>query len=80
MRDIAPSNELRTWFGHEPARWGEFRTRYRAELQRPNQAGLLSELVELARRGTLTIVFGARDTEHSQARVIVDEIEARLAR
>jgi uncharacterized protein YeaO (DUF488 family) len=79
-RDIAPSTELRRWFGHDPARWDEFRRRYQAELRERSQAAILSELVELARAGTLTIVFGARDTEHSQARVIADEIEERLGR
>ncbi len=79
-REIAPSTELRRWFGHDPARWDEFRRRYQAELREASPAAILSELVELARAGTLTIVFGARDTEHSQARVIADEIEERLGR
>lgn len=78
-REVAPSTKLRRWFGHDPGRWQEFRSRYRAELAQPAQDAILDELVNLARHGTLTIVFGARDTEHSQARVIVDEIEARLA-
>lgn len=78
MRDIAPSTELRRWFGHDPERWQEFRDRYRRELADASRAELLNELVEAARGGTLTLVFGARDAEHSQARVIADEIEARL--
>ncbi|MGH2446557.1 MAG: DUF488 domain-containing protein [Candidatus Limnocylindria bacterium] len=78
-RDVAPSTELRRWFGHDPARWEEFRARYRAELAQPTPSSIIDELVELARRGRLTIVFGARDTEHSQARVIADEIDARSA-
>ena len=78
-RDVAPSTKLRLWFGHDRRRWEEFRSRYRAELAQPAQAAILEELVMLARGGRLTIVFGARDVEHSQARVIANEIEARLA-
>ena len=79
-RDLAPSTELRRWFGHDTARWGEFRRRYRAELAQPLQSAILDELAELARFGRLTIVFGARDAEHSQARVIGDELAARRQR
>lgn len=77
-RELGPSNELRHWFGHDLARWDEFRARYRAELAAPEKARLLDELADRARRGRLTIVFGARDTEHNQARVIADEIGERL--
>ena len=78
MKEIGPSTELRRWFGHDPDRWEEFRSRYRRELSEPEPAALLDELAALARAGRLTIVFGARDAEHSQARVIADEIAARL--
>ncbi len=77
-RDLGPSNELRRWFGHDPARWDEFQARYRAELAAPEQAHLLDGLAQRARRGRITIVFGARDTEHNQARVIAQEIGRRL--
>ncbi len=77
-RDLGPSTELRTWFGHDPARWPEFRARYRAKLADPAQARALDVLAEQARRGPLTLVFGARDAAHSQARVIADELERRL--
>lgn len=76
-RDVAPSAELRRWYGHEPARWPEFRERYRAELATPERARILAELVEAARRGRVTLVFGARDAERSQARVLADEITRR---
>lgn len=78
MREIAPSDALRRWFGHDPTRWEEFRVRYRRELAEPQRSALLDELVALARAGRLTIVAGARDVEHSQARVIADEVAARL--
>jgi uncharacterized protein YeaO (DUF488 family) len=68
MRDIAPSAELRRWFGHDPGRWDEFRRRYAAELA--GHADLVRELRALARRGPVTLVFGARDTEHNDAVVL----------
>lgn len=69
-KDLAPSSELRKWFGHDPARWGEFKRRYTAELAR--QAELLDGLRTLARRGPLTLVYSASDQEHNQAIVIRD--------
>lgn len=77
-RDLGPSNELRRWFGHDPARWDEFRTRYRAELKAPDKAHALDELAERAHRERVTLVYGARDEEHNQAVVLADEIERRL--
>jgi uncharacterized protein YeaO (DUF488 family) len=78
-RDLGPSTELRKWFGHDPARWAEFQTRYRAELADPERAQLLDTLAALARKGRVTIVYGARDREHNQAQVIAEEIDRRLA-
>ena len=77
-RDLGPSTELRKWFGHEPARWPEFQTRYREELADPEKSRALDELAAEARRGPVTLVYGARDREHNQARVIADELERRL--
>ncbi|HWM80471.1 MAG TPA: DUF488 domain-containing protein [Pseudolabrys sp.] len=68
VKDIAPSTELRKWFGHDPERWTEFKRRYTAELRR--HTGELDELRTLARHGKLTLVYGARDEEHNQAVVI----------
>ena len=78
-RDLGPSTQLRKWFGHDPTRWEEFQRRYHAELADPERAQLLDALAERARRGPLTLVFGARDTEHNQAQVIADEIRGRMA-
>lgn len=78
-RDLGPSTALRKWFGHEVERWPEFQARYHAELAKATSAALLDQLAEQARRGPLTLVFGARDPEHNQARVIADELERRLA-
>ena len=67
-KDIAPSTELRQWFGHETGRWDEFRRRYVAELAR--KTGLISELRALARKGPITLVFGAHDQTHNDAVVL----------
>lgn len=69
-RELAPSSELRRWFGHEPARFEEFRRRYLDELA--DQQAKLRELRQLAREGTLTLVYGARDSEHNDAVVLAD--------
>jgi uncharacterized protein YeaO (DUF488 family) len=69
-RELAPSTELRRWFGHEPERFAEFRRRYAAELEA--QSKKLEELRSRARRGTLTLVYAARDTEHNDAVVLAD--------
>ncbi len=69
-RDLAPSTELRRWYGHTPERWEEFREKYRVELQAEKPKSLLQELSERGRRGPVTLVFGARDAEHSQAEVL----------
>jgi uncharacterized protein YeaO (DUF488 family) len=77
-RDLGPSTQLRKWFGHDPARWTEFQVRYHAELADPGRSRTLDQLAERARRAPVTLVFGAHDPEHNQARVIADEIERRL--
>lgn len=77
-RDLGPSTELRKWFGHDPARWSEFQARYRTELAGPDHARALDALAERACRGPVTLVFGARDTEHNQAVVIADELRSRI--
>ena len=69
-REVAPSDELRRWFGHDPTRWEEFRRRYRAELEAPDRQAALGRLASLARAGTLTLVYGAADEAHNQAVVL----------
>jgi uncharacterized protein YeaO (DUF488 family) len=64
-RELAPSGTLRTWFGHDPARFARFRLRYAEELA--EQESKLRELRRRARTGTLTLVYGARDIEHNDA-------------
>ena len=70
MKDLAPSTQLRKWFNHDPARWDDFRKRYRAELQ--EHTAELDELKAHAAKRRLTLLFGARDTEHNQAVVLKD--------
>jgi uncharacterized protein YeaO (DUF488 family) len=69
-RELAPSAELRRWFGHDPARFAQFRRRYVEELAA--QETKLRELRKRARAGTLTLVYGARDTEHNDAVVLAE--------
>jgi len=69
-QELAPSPELRRWFGHDPARFADFRRRYGAELA--TREVKLEELRQRAREGTLTLVFGARDTEHNDAVVLAE--------
>ncbi len=64
-KDVAPSTQLRQWFGHDPEKWAEFKKRYWQELK-ANRAGVAS-LLEQARAGRVTLVFGAKDAEHSNA-------------
>ena len=67
LKDLAPTTELRKWFGHDPAKWSEFQKRYRAELK-GNPA--LSELRELSRQGDVTLVYAAKDELHNEAVVL----------
>lgn len=75
MKDIAPSTELRKWFGHDPARWGEFMGRYREELH--GNDNLLRQLRSLARKGTITLVYSAHDEIHNDAVVLRNTLLSR---
>lgn len=65
LKDVAPSTELRQWFGHDPARWNEFRQRYLAELKKCPDAW--RPILDAARHGTVTLVYSSHDTEHNNA-------------
>jgi len=71
LKDVAPSAELRQWFGHDPARWDEFRRRYRAELHA--NAAALDELRQLT--GKVTLLYGAHDEAHNQAVVLLELLQ-----
>jgi len=75
-REIAPSDELRRWYGHEPEKWPEFRRRYFAELAEKEE--IVAELVDKARGEELTLVFGAKDEEHNNAVALKEYLEMRL--
>ncbi len=70
LKDIAPSHELRTWYHHDPAKFDEFRQRYEAELSSGPAHDALARLHELMRQQSMTLVFAARDAEHSNAAVL----------
>jgi uncharacterized protein YeaO (DUF488 family) len=70
VKTVAPSDELRKWFGHDPEKWSEFQKRYRAELKDRGEA--LRELRELAAKGKLTLLFGAHDEAHNNAVVLAE--------
>ena len=68
LKDIAPSTELRKWFGHDPGKWTEFKTRYRAELKKNgDRVALLKSKVQ---EGKVTLIYGAKDEEHNEAVVL----------
>jgi len=75
-KDVAPSTELRVWYGHEPSRFEEFSGRYRAELAQPDRVAALTELL---RRAPLTLLTATRDLDHSHAVVLADVLRARPA-
>ena len=73
LRGVAPSPELRGWFGHDPAKWEEFQKRYRAELQRNQEA--VADLRRKCGAGPVTFIYAARDEEHNSARLLKDYLE-----
>lgn len=78
IKEIAPSNELRKWFGHDPARWTEFEERYRTELDgNPEQTTLIRKKIK--DEGTVTLLFAARDEDHNNAVVLRDYLRRKVA-
>lgn len=75
-KDVAPSPALRKWFAHDPAKWNEFRRRYRRELEQHDEA--LTPIRQAIRRGTVTLIYSARDTEHNAAVALRDYLCGRL--
>jgi uncharacterized protein YeaO (DUF488 family) len=75
LREIAPSDELRKWFGHDPTKWLEFRRRYFAELEA--KADLVAQVRDRARTGVVTLLFGAKDEEHNQAAALRDYVQVK---
>lgn len=78
LREVAPSDELREWFDHDPERWEGFRERYAEELE--EEPGSWRPLLEALReQGSITLVYGARDREHNNAVALRDFLESRFA-
>lgn len=76
MRDIAPSDELRKWFDHDPEKWDEFRDRYGRELDKNDAC--VDKLIERVKDGRVTLVYGAKDEEHNQAEALRRYLRDRL--
>ncbi|HWV56431.1 MAG TPA: DUF488 family protein [Longimicrobiales bacterium] len=76
LKDVAPSTELRKWFGHRVERWPEFEQRYRKELDARPEAW--QPILDAAKRGNVTLLYSARDTEHNGAIVLRDYLESRI--
>ncbi len=70
IRDIAPTNKLRTWFGHKPERWTEFQRRYKQELKADGTRELVRRLAKIAGIATVTLLYAAKDHEHNNAVVL----------
>ena len=73
LKEAAPSPGLRRWFGHRPDRWEEFRRRYRDELR---GSAAVQQLLELAAKADVTLLFGAKDEAHNQAVVLAEHLHA----
>jgi len=74
LKEIAPSNELRKWFGHDPDKWKEFQKKYRQELKQNKEA--VEILKDYIQKGNVTLLYAAKDEEHNEAQVIKDFISS----
>ena len=75
LKEVAPSTELRKWFGHDPGKWRRFRSRYRTELK--HQSTPLQLIRRKAKAGVVTLIYGARDQEHNEAVILREFLAAR---
>ena len=78
LKDVAPSTSLRKWFAHDPAKWTEFQKKYRAELE--NNPQPWTEILEISKRGTVTLMYGSREREHNHAVCLKDFLEKKLVK
>ena len=76
LKEIAPSTELRKWFDHDPAKWDEFKTRYKRELDQQSEA--VNQLANLAKQRRVTLVYGAKNTEINQAVALQQYLKRKL--
>jgi uncharacterized protein YeaO (DUF488 family) len=78
IREVAPTTELRKWFGHDPAKWSQFRARYFRELD--SRAESWRSIVSLARRGAVTLVYSSHDEEHNNAVALREYLQSKTGR
>jgi uncharacterized protein YeaO (DUF488 family) len=76
LRDIAPSHQLRRWFGHDPAKWDEFKKRYFAELDTKEE--LIRVILDKAKNGPVCLLYGARDEKHNDAVALKELLDSKL--
>lgn len=74
-KDLAPTPDLRKWFGHAPERWKEFHKKYADELETPEAQERLKTLIEAAGKRNVTLLYGARDPEHNHALILADALK-----
>jgi uncharacterized protein YeaO (DUF488 family) len=74
LKDLGPTTELRKWFGHDPEKWEEFRKRYIKELSAPDKTALLEKIAQTARHESVTLIYSAKDTGHSDVKVLEELI------
>ena len=79
LKELAPSDDLRRWFGHDPQRWGEFKRRYKLELHAEAKQRVVEQLAREAEQHTVTLVYAAKDEERNNAVVLKEAMEKRLA-
>ncbi len=77
LKDVAPSDSLRRWFGHDPLKWNEFQKKYRVELS--DNPDAWKPILEAAKRGNVTLLYSSRDREHNNALVLKSFLEERIA-
>jgi uncharacterized protein YeaO (DUF488 family) len=80
LKELAPSTELRRWFGHVPEKWEGFKRRYKKELAAPEKIQLMGNIAHTAKRADITLIYSARDSEHSDVKVLEELITERMQR
>ncbi len=80
VKDLAPSTELRKWFGHDPEKWEEFKKRYKRELSSMEKTKLLENIAQIAGQTNVTLIYSAKDTEHSDVIVLEKIIREMMER
>lgn len=78
LKEVGPSNDLRKWFGHDPAKYAEFKQRYLAELQDNVAYTILKEMVTSHADQNIILLYGAKDPEHNQAVILKEQLEKEL--